>query len=654
MLTRLDRRRRGVLVVMLLATGVFAATVGALAGDRWGDALRRRLFDRSASADLRGWQVMSTTDLPRYEFLRVPLSDSALILGGFYSPAVRASRRVDMLNLMTGTWTRRRDMPVALTHATPAQIGNVVWLAGGFEGDHPGPATTRVWRYAIDRDEWTAGPPLPVAIGGGALAARADTLHFFGGYLADRDTDSPWHGTLAPGDTVWRTRAVLPSPRGHISPLTDSETVYAVSGSSNHEPRPIDVRVLQRYDAASDRWHALRSTPFSLSHTEPSTVLYQEGVLSAGGRARDIGRENNDAILWYSIPADRWRYVGRGPMAMLGGLAVTRRDTLYFGLGAAKGNDAATATIWKRALRDTWQEFDSMPRPLGEVAAGVIGDSLYLVGDGSPSLMIFDLAAGQWLPDQRLAGRPAPGNHHAAEVVGGRLYLFGGIGRASSGIVQIYDPGTRQWTFGPPMPFAAGSSASAVIGGRVYVAGGIVGERTTAEAAVFDTVAKTWRLVTPMPRARNHAASGTDGSRLYVFGGRGPGSGDANVVADGFDDVQIYDPTTDRWTVSDGSRGAPLPLPQKRGGMGKAVFLNGEFWVIGGETVSGSGATPLGTYARIDIFNPRTNRWRVGPPLQHPRHGICPLVDQGRILVAGGGMRSGFGRSNVFEVIWPK
>lgn len=56
--------------------------------------------------------------------------------------------------------------------------------------------------------------------------------------------------------------------------------------------------------------------------------------------------------------------------------------------------------------------------------------------------------------------------------------------------------------------------------------------------------------------------------------------------------------------MSDGSPQAPLALPQARGGMGKAVFLDGEFWVFGGETLNGAGANPRGTYDRVDIYDP--------------------------------------------------
>ncbi len=96
-----------------------------------------------------------------------------------------------------------------------------------------------------------------------------------------------------------------------------------------------------------------------------------------------------------------------------------------------------------------------------------------------------------------------------------------------------------------------------------------------------------WERLPETPRLRNHAAAATDGERFYVFGGRGPGSGDANVLANGFANVQIFDPGTGEWVPSDGTPGSPPPLSQARCGMGKAVFLDGEFWIMGGETPVG-------------------------------------------------------------------
>src|SRR5688500_11643531 len=247
----------------------------------------------------------------------------------------------------------------------------------------------------------------------------------------------------------------------------------------------------------------------------------------------------------------------------------------------------ASAAAEAQAL-GTWEAGPDAPLRLGEVAVGAIANKLYVVGEGDPATLVYDIAAGTWSTG---AARPFPGNHHASEVINNKLYLFGGLTAGSEGEVQIYDAATNSWTSGADIPFAAGSSSSALIGGDVYVAGGIVGNNTstTDRVARYDPDTNTWAEVAPMPQGRNHTASATDGQKLYVFGGRGPGSGDRNVTTNGFDTVQVYDPATNTWQSSLDAGSTLAPLPQARGGMGKAVYLDGEFYVIGGETRDGPG-----------------------------------------------------------------
>jgi PKD repeat protein/N-acetylneuraminic acid mutarotase len=294
-----------------------------------------------------------------------------------------------------------------------------------------------------------------------------------------------------------------------------------------------------------------------------------------------------------------------------------------------------------------WIAGPDLPVPMGEVAMGLIGGTLYLVGAGASETLRYHTSTGQW--DSLGTARPYLGDHHAAEVVGDRLYLFGGAG-ASAGKVQIYYPVFNAWTVATSMPWAALSSSSAVIDGLVYLAGGIVDGSTVDVHARYDPLSDTWTPLAPMPHGRNHAASGTDGSRFYVFGGRGSGSGDGNVVADGFDTLQIYDPVTDAW-VSSLDPGSPLdPLPQARGGMGKAIYFQGEFYVMGGETVTGAGATSGGVYDRVDVYDPVGNSWRQQARMTVARHGIFPVLVGERCFVAGGGTVAGDTQSATLEI----
>jgi N-acetylneuraminic acid mutarotase len=178
------------------------------------------------------------------------------------------------------------------------------------------------------------------------------------------------------------------------------------------------------------------------------------------------------------------------------------------------------------------------------------------------------------------------------------------------------------------------------------VAGGIVSGSTVNSAAVYDPKTDTWSTIAPMPAGRSHAASATDGRRLFIFGGRTGG----NTPDVGFNTVEIYDPTTNTWQTSDDQASGLPPLPQARGGMGKAAFLGGEFYIIGGETTTGSGAVAGNVYNRVDVYDPVAKTWRLETSLPTARHGLYPVVFNGQIWTPGGGTAAGFSQSTVNEI----
>ncbi len=291
-----------------------------------------------------------------------------------------------------------------------------------------------------------------------------------------------------------------------------------------------------------------------------------------------------------------------------------------------------------------WTTGPALPISIGEVSSGAVNGVLYVVGGDTNATMAYDLKAGTWRSD--LAVRPFIGDHHSAEVINNKLYLFGGLNGAE-GKVQIYNPATNRWSSGTPMPWAAGSIATAYIAGKVYAAGGIVGTTTVSTAAVYNPSSDTWSSSASMPAARNHTAAGTDGSKMYVFGGRTGG----NTVSIGFNDTQIYNPATKTWQWSGQSGSTLAPLPQPRGGMGKAAFYGNEFYVMGGETTAaGTGAVAGNVYNRVDVYNPTTNKWRLEANLPTARHGIAPFAADSKLWVAGGGVQAAHSNSTVFQV----
>jgi N-acetylneuraminic acid mutarotase len=605
-----------------------------------------------ASPPYAKWRLLAPALSPHRESASAVIGGLLFVFGGHYNARVQSSSTVQVLNPASNAWTRRAPEPRPTTHWNAAVDGGTVWLAGGFVGDHPGTATADVWRYDVAADRWSKGPSLPEPRGGGVLFIANHALHYTGGFLPDRMTNSADHWQLSlDGSSHWTPKAPLPRPRGQLSGGVIDGGFYAIGGQFGHDQGPYDLTLVHRYDIATDQWTEAAPLPHPVSHAESSTFVMDGRVIVVGGRNHQEPRTSNrrllSSVLLYDPPRDLWIALDKLPGGLTGPAAALVGSDLIVSAGGQGPREIPIAATWALPFRDVWRPRRMLPIALAEVAAGIVGRHVYVVGKGVNETLRYDLSSGTWDSTRAVSPRPFVGDHHAAEVLQGRLYLLGGI--HAEGRTQIYDPSTNRWQLGAPMPFAGASSASAVIGGLIYVAGGIVGDSTTAQAAAYDPASDFWRRIAPMPAGRNHAAPGTDGHRFFVFGGR---SG-RNSVSNGFDDVQIYDPTTDRWSTSADSGARIAPLPQARGGMGKAVYLAGSFYVFGGETHDGPGATAQGVYARVDIYDVQRNTWRRGRDMPLPRHGIFPVEAGGRIFLAGGGTAAGRSASSAFDYYTP-
>jgi N-acetylneuraminic acid mutarotase len=86
--------------------------------------------------------------------------------------------------------------------------------------------------------------------------------------------------------------------------------------------------------------------------------------------------------------------------------------------------------------------------------------------------------------------------------------------------------------------------------------------------------------------------------------------------------------------------------------MGSAVYFAGELYVLGGETTyDGEGAVAGDVYDRVDAYDPVAKSWRLDARMPYPRHGIYPVVHDGRIYLPGGGQTAGNAQSVVLDFL---
>ena len=604
---------------------------------------------QGSSTKIFSWADRATSPIARFEALGIAAYGKIYVFGG-YNSQLQATARADAYVPETDSWQPLSPMPEALTHTPVVLEENIIWFIGGFLGDHPGPSIDRVWKYNITLDTWSAGPSLPAPRGAGAAAIGGRKLHFFGG--TDRqnnqynDVTSHYVLDLDNQGAGWQLLAELPEARNHLGGIALNGKIYAIGGQSQENESDTNTTRVDVYDPASNLWIQAADMPRGLGHITASVVAVNGRILVIGGSINGGGGgRSSDYALLYDPQLNLWVQLPSLPSGRKTPIADMIGREIYVTTGAGGTMDQT----WVGTLAEHWESAKALPVGLAEVSGGIIGNQLYLVGGGNPATLAYDLSDNSWSSAVALAERPYLGDHHAAEVFNNELYLFSGLGGAA-GKVQIYDPATNSWSEGEDMPFAAGSSSSALIDGTIYIAGGIVSSTTTSQLARYNPQSDSWAELAPMPYGRNHAAAATDGQKLYLFGGRGPGSGETNTLANGFDTVQIYDPATNSWATSLDPGSLVPPMPQARGGMGRAVFVLGELYIMGGETQDGAGATADGVYDRVDIYNPITRSWRAGTSMLTARHGIFPLAVADRIYVASGGVQAGSSQSTVLEI----
>lgn len=176
----------------------------------------------------------------------------------------------------------------------------------------------------------------------------------------------------------------------------------------------------------------------------------------------------------------------------------------------------------------------------------------------------------------------------------------------------------------------AGARAAAAIAsnGVLYIAGGL-DDNGAVQTLVqgINLQSYTASAVGNMPTGVAGAASATLNGKLYVFGGYTLDSS-GNPVAQSL--VQVYDPQSNTWrTSSDGLPGAPAPLPAARHS-GAAAVLNGDAYLTGGMNASGT------LMSDLQIYDPTANRWSSGAAMPTPRALLGLGAFNGQLWAVGG------------------
>jgi N-acetylneuraminic acid mutarotase len=293
------------------------------------------------------------------------------------------------------------------------------------------------------------------------------------------------------------------------------------------------------------------------------------------------------------------------------------------------------------ARQDRWSALPNATLERTEVAAARVGRFIYVVGgferDGAATTAAverYDIRRRSW---RQVAEMPIALNHLTAVAYRGDLYVHGGYAAARSlaepsAALLRYDPERDRWRRLRSSPTPRAAHAVAVIGQRLYAAGGANDSGSLRTLEVYDFETGRWsRGPSFAGPPRNHTTGVATGGRFYVLAGRD---------AENFTAAERYDPRRRRWERLP-------PLRTARGGIASARLSDGRIVVFGGERLEPGGTT----IAEVELFDPRSGRWRSLPDMRTPRHGLGGAALGRRVFAIEGGPTPGFAFTRALEFL---
>ena len=238
-----------------------------------------------------------------------------------------------------------------------------------------------------------------------------------------------------------------------------------------------------------------------------------------------------------------------------------------------------------------WSLGPSLPQPLHHTHAAAVGGKLYVIGgetDGAltgrpgkevANTWVHDPAAGGWvarapMPTARSAGGEA--------VLDGKIYVAGGRDAGGSAF-EAYDPATDKWEKLPDLPSQRNHLAMVAVDGKIIVAGGRTAPGFTAQrldvVEIYDPKTRRWTKGAPLPAVRGGITGAALGGCMFVFGGEGERTHVLGLTPDTYG----YDPRANRWTKLPD---LPIAVHGLKGSavVGDRIFLPGGGLTLGGDS----------------------------------------------------------------------
>ena len=233
-----------------------------------------------------------------------------------------------------------------------------------------------------------------------------------------------------------------------------------------------------------------------------------------------------------------------------------------------------------------WQRMPDMPTSRAVFKSVLHDGKIYAIG-GLKSIHppygitteVYDTQTGEW---SVMASMENPCSGLSVEILNNKIYVIGGVysTKQQYTVIQEYDIETDTWSIKCNMPEPRFNHISEVIDGKIYIAGGLTVDENGSHpgllsSLIYDPLNNHWDTIADLNHERFFARSCVFNNKIYVFGGAPAGV----PYREAHQSMEIYDPETDVWTLSEDE----IPIPYMAGMVqvyGESILLFGGCRII--------------------------------------------------------------------------
>ena len=272
------------------------------------------------------WTDHASMAQPRTEAAYAVTAGKIYAVGGFVV-ALTNSTSVEVYDIAADEWSAGPSIPLALNHAMAATHGGEVYVAGGYLAVVYGATNTF---FVLRGGVWTPLAPMPETRAAAGMVSFGGKLWVIGGFSQQGELATT-NLVYDPKTAAWSTLPGLPTPREHLSVVTDGRFIYALGGRTGSPTT--NMNVVERYHPTTKKWARLR--PLLGKRSGHISAMTTNGVIvSAGGEFQGGVIDTAEA---YDLRRGR-----RVPLPALdpartgfGGVAVGRRVYVFSGASDA-------------------------------------------------------------------------------------------------------------------------------------------------------------------------------------------------------------------------------------------------------------------------------------------------------------------------------